>query len=54
MALWEKGYVDIDFFKDDPLISLNKKAYSSEEVGKLSKQEKWSIKELKRAIGKEQ
>ena len=54
MALWEKGYVDIDFFKDDPLISLNKKAYSSEEVGKLSKQEKWSIQELKRAIGKEQ
>jgi len=51
MALWEKGYVDIDFFKDDPLISLNEKAYNSEELGKLSKQEKWSIQELKRAMG---
>lgn len=54
MALWEKGYVDIDFFKDDPLISLNEKAYNSEELGKLSKQEKWSIQELKRAMGNQE
>jgi len=54
MALWEKGYVDIDFFKDDPLISLNEKAYNQEEVNRLSKQEKWSIQELKRVVGKQE
>lgn len=48
MVLWEKGYVDIDFFQDDPLISLSEKSYNPEEVNKLSKQEKWSLQELKR------
>lgn len=51
MVLWEKGYVNIDFLMDDPLISLAEKSYIPEEVDKLSKQEKWSLKELKRAIG---
>lgn len=51
MVLWEKGYVDINFLMDDPLISLTSKAFVPEEVDKLSKQEKWSLKELKRAIG---
>jgi hypothetical protein len=48
MILWEKGYVNIDFFQDDPLISLNDKAYDQDEVDKLPKQEKWSLQELKR------
>jgi hypothetical protein len=51
MILWEKGYVDINFLMDDPLISLTTKSFIPEEVNKLSKQEKWSLKELKRAIG---
>lgn len=50
MVLWEKGYVNIDFLKDDPLISLSDKAYLPEEVEKLSKQEKWSLQELKRVL----
>ena len=54
MILWEKGYVDIDFLKDDPLISLNEKSYDSEEIKKLSKQEKWSLQELKRVINHEE
>jgi hypothetical protein len=53
MVLWEKGYVNIDFMSDDPLISLSSKAYIQEEVDKLSKQEKWSLQELKRAIRSE-
>lgn len=53
MLLWEKGYVNIDFLKDDPLISLSDKAYDQDEVKKLSKQEKWSLEELKRVIGSE-
>ena len=51
MVLWEKGFVDINFLMDDPLISLTEKSYIPEEVKKLSKQEKWSLQELKRAIG---
>ena len=50
MVLWEKGYVDIDFLKDDPLISISDKSYNPEEVKKLSKQERWSLQELKRVV----
>lgn len=53
MVLWEKGYVNIDFLMDDPLISLTSKAYIPAEIDKLSKQEKWSLQELKRAIRSE-
>jgi hypothetical protein len=53
MVLWEKGYVNIDFLMDDPLISLTSKAYITAEIDKLSKQEKWSLQELKRAIRSE-
>jgi hypothetical protein len=54
MMLWEKGYVEIDFFQDDPLISLSAKSYDQNEVDKLSKEEKWSLKELKRTIESEE
>jgi hypothetical protein len=50
MVLWEKGYVDIDFLKDDPLIYISDKSYDPEEVKKLSKQERWSLQELKRVV----
>ena len=50
MALWEKGFVDIDFLNDDPLIYISDKSYDKGEVMKLSKEERWSLRELKRAI----
>ena len=50
MALWEKGYINIDFLSDDPLISLTDKASDPKELINLSKQERWSLQELKRAI----
>jgi len=50
MSLWQKGFVDIDFFSDDPLININDKYYDENEVAKLSKEERWSLRELKRAI----
>ena len=53
MVLWEKGYINIDFLEDDPLISMAEKSYDINEVNKLSKEEKWSLKELKRAIQSE-
>ena len=48
MGLWEKGYVDIDFMSDDPIITITAKALDINEVSKLSKQEIWSLDELKR------
>jgi hypothetical protein len=50
MSLWQKGFVDIDFFSDDPLININDKYYNEDEVAKLSKEERWSLRELKRVI----
>lgn len=50
MVLWEKGFVDINFLMDDPLISLTEKSYMPEEIKKLSKQERWSLQELKRVV----
>ena len=50
MGLWEKGYVNINLLQDDPDISLTSKANDPEETIKLSKQERWSLQELKRAI----
>jgi hypothetical protein len=50
MALWEKGYVNIELLEDDPLISLTDKSNDPSEISKLSRQEKWSLQELKRAI----
>jgi hypothetical protein len=50
MALWEKGYVDIDFFQEDPLISMNDKSNDEVEIKKLSKKERWSLEELRRVI----
>lgn len=52
MALWEKGYVDIDLLMEDPIISLTKKSYDPKAIQSLSKQEKWSLQELKRVINK--
>ena len=50
MALWEKGFIDIDFLSDDPLIYIGDKFYDNDEVMKLSREEQWSLKELKRTI----
>ena len=50
MTLWEKGFVDLDLMVEDPLISLTSKSNDQDEVKKLSKQERWSLQELKRVI----
>ncbi len=48
LSLWERGYVDIDFFSNDPIVKLNSKSFNPAEIAKLNKSEKWSIEELKR------
>lgn len=51
MQLWEKGFVNIDMMSDDPIVTVRQKAYDIIEVSKLSKEEIWSLEEIKRLMG---
>lgn len=51
MALWEKGFVDMDILSDSPVVKLNNRAYDDSAIKELSYQEKWSLQEIKRIIG---
>jgi hypothetical protein len=50
MNLWEKGFVNMDFFVQDPTITLTDKAFDINLIKKLSKQEQWSLFEVKRLL----
>lgn len=53
MGLWEKGFIDIDFLKDDPTISLTLKAADIYEVSKLSEEDRWALAEIVRSMAEE-
>jgi hypothetical protein len=48
--LWEKGFLNVDFFQEDPVVTLTDKAFIKEEVNRLSRQELWSLEEIKRLL----
>jgi uncharacterized protein YjgD (DUF1641 family) len=50
MNLWEKGFINLDLFNSDPVITLTLKALNKEEVKTLSKQERWSLFEIVRLL----
>jgi len=50
MNLWEKGFLNLDLFEKDPIITITPKALNKEEVGSLSKQERWSLFEIIRLL----
>jgi hypothetical protein len=50
MNLWEKGFLNLDLFAPDPLISLTDNAFLPEELFKLSSEELWSLHEIKRVL----
>jgi hypothetical protein len=50
MNLWEKGFIDIDFFAKDPLITLTEKALNQKNIEELSKQERWNLFEVIRLL----
>lgn len=52
LALWEKGYVNIDFLLDDPIVTVSEKGLDKKELSKLTKQEIWAIEEIKRLLKK--
>jgi len=50
MNLWEKGFLNLDLFQKDPIITITPKALNREEIEGLSKQERWSLFEIIRLL----
>jgi hypothetical protein len=50
MRLWEKGFVSMNLFDENPMVKLSPKAFDREEISKLSKEDQYSIAELKRIL----
>ena len=48
MRLWEMGYIDIDLMSENPIVTLTEKSLNPEELAKLSKEDQWSINEIRR------
>ena len=52
LNLWEKGYVNIDFFLPDPVVTISEKGLDKDEISKLTKPEIWALEEVKRLLKK--
>jgi hypothetical protein len=52
MKLWESGFVNIDLFAEEPIVTLTKKAFIPDALAKLTKQQRWSLEEIKRLLKK--
>lgn len=50
MSFWELGFLNIDLFSDDPIVTLTDKAFFDDEISKLSNEKQWSLLELKRLL----
>jgi hypothetical protein len=50
MALWEKGFINVDFFAKDPVITLTEKGINKENINELSKEDRWNLLEIIRLL----
>jgi hypothetical protein len=50
LILWEKGYLNIDFMDDDPLVTVADKGLDLQEIKKLSQEEVFALEEIKRLL----
>jgi len=50
MGLWEKGFIVMDLFDDNPTVRLAHKAFDKAEISKLSEADQFSIMEIKRIL----
>ncbi len=50
MNLWEKGFLEIDFFAEEPIITLSKKAFDRAAIEGLSKKHRWNLFEIIRLL----
>jgi hypothetical protein len=51
--LWEKGFINIEFFQEDPTVTITEKVWDEKEVSKLNTEEKHSLNEIKRIAGEQ-
>jgi hypothetical protein len=51
--LWEKGFINIEFFQEDPTVTITEKVWDEKEVSKLNTEEKHSLNEIKRITGEQ-
>ena len=52
MNLWEIGFINVDFFAEDPLITLTEKAVDPKSINELSRQERWNLFEVIRLLNR--
>lgn len=52
LDLWEKGFLNIDFMLNDPVVTISKKGLDPEEIAKLSNDDQWNLNEIKRLLRK--
>jgi len=50
MGLWEKGFITMDLFQENPSVRLTDLAFDDVMVSNLSEQEQFSIREIKRIL----
>lgn len=50
MKLWELGFVNIDLFAKEPIVTLTPKAFMPDAILTLNKQQRWSLDEIKRVL----
>jgi hypothetical protein len=50
MGLWEKGFIEINLQDEDPVVTITQKALDFAEVNKLSKDDKFSLREIIRVL----
>jgi hypothetical protein len=50
MTLWERGFVDMNFNDDNPIVNLNPKAHNYDEINRLPKHLISTLDEIKRHI----
>lgn len=48
MALWEKGFIDMDLFEENPVVKLTAKAFNKNEVENLNETLYDFLKQIKR------
>ena len=52
MELWEKGYLDINFMDNDPLVSITEKALNPQKIEELPIELQAGLSEIKRLLVK--
>ncbi len=50
MSLWQKGFIDMDVTKEDPLVKLADKSFDIDAINLLDKEERIVIKEIIRVL----